>query len=500
MGNLLSPDAIQQELAKRDLLTFAKRMEPGFEDPPHIRFLCDLLEQLERGEITKLCVSMPPRFGKSTLCSMLFPAWCLGRNSRRSIILANHSSELATGFSRKAKQYIESPEWPFRHIEMSEDSHATHRFNVSPGGGSCVALGVNSNITGLGWDIGVLDDAVDRPAQSDLDSAWSWHRSVWTPRANAGAKQLVVSARLAMDDIPGHLLESDFASDWRFVNLSAINQEGNELGLEPGTPLWDRFGHDELAQRREAMGLGPFSSQYFGQPSVLAGGTIFKLSDFPTYEVLPSPKEVWGDREILAAMGFSNALSAAKTPDDSFIRIAAVDAAGVDNTSTGGSYTAIVSLLCNLTTGDCYILDVERWRNIEYEVLRANVIRHLDRNGPINQVIFESNDAVGGRLLGDLSRSTHYPCKGVRPKTKSKVERALLCAGSIEGHKVHLPARAVWLDAFKAEIAAFGHGARFSDQVDATVWALLASQQYVAARRENALWDSQLQGLSLFER
>ena len=76
----LNFDGASQELARRDLLTFCKRMEPAFTDPPHIHLLVDLLTQLENptSGLNRLCISLPPRFGKTTLCSQLFPAWAIG--------------------------------------------------------------------------------------------------------------------------------------------------------------------------------------------------------------------------------------------------------------------------------------------------------------------------------------------------------------------------------------------------------------------------------------
>ena len=287
-----SIDSAQQELARRDLLTFCKRMEPAFTDPPHIRLLVDLLTQLENptSGLNRLCISLPPRFGKTTLCSQLFPAWAIGRDSRRSVILANHSSELATGFSRKCKQYVEAPSWPFPKIEMSEDSRATHRWNVSPGGGGLFSVGIGSGLTGVGMDLGIVDDPInDALSDVEREQAWAWFREVFFPRQNANAKLLVVSARLAVTDIPGLLAEAPDAHEWRFVSLPAINEDGNELGLEPGKPLWDRFDLKALSERREAMGLAAYESQYLQNPSVSAGGKIFRLSDFPTYEILPQP-------------------------------------------------------------------------------------------------------------------------------------------------------------------------------------------------------------------
>ena len=70
----LSP-VLKTELARRNLLDYCNLVDPGYQTPPHIRLLAEHLESLERGEITRLCVSMPPRHGKSRLVSQLFASW-----------------------------------------------------------------------------------------------------------------------------------------------------------------------------------------------------------------------------------------------------------------------------------------------------------------------------------------------------------------------------------------------------------------------------------------
>lgn len=493
---MLDLEQVNAELSRRSLLAFAKRMEPGFESPPHIRLLVDLLERLERGEIRRLCLSLPPRFGKSLLASQLFGAWCIGRKPSRSIILASHSSELSISFSRRAKSYVESAAWPFSKIEMSEDSRATHRWNVVPGGGGFFSAAVPSSaLTGFGFDVGVVDDPINSAlSQSERDQAWAWFREVFAPRANAGARTLVISARLAVDDIPGRLMESEDADLWKFIALPAINEPDNELGLTPGEPLWERFGHEELRQRKEQMGLGAYTSQYLQAPSLAGGGKLFRLDTFGTWERLPTlPEKPWNPLDLI----YESPLASAKPDDSAFIRITGCDFAGVENTSTGGSYSAIVSIMLDLRNGDVYILDCERFRNLEFFELRSKVVAHLARHGP-SLVVIESNDATGGRMIGDLSRTTPYPIKPVKPKA-SKMERALQVIGMIESGKVFLPARNTPnVDALKRELAEFGPGARYTDQVDALVWALLASRQYIAARRVDAMWAKQLSGFSLF--
>jgi hypothetical protein len=62
------------------LIAYAAYQWPGYRDAPHHRLIARKLEAVERGEITRLMITMPPRHGKSMLASEFFPAWYLGRN------------------------------------------------------------------------------------------------------------------------------------------------------------------------------------------------------------------------------------------------------------------------------------------------------------------------------------------------------------------------------------------------------------------------------------
>ena len=68
------------EQARDDLAAYGAAMYRRFELPPHLRVLVEALEAVERGEIERLVIAMPPRHGKSLVTSQLFPSWYLGRN------------------------------------------------------------------------------------------------------------------------------------------------------------------------------------------------------------------------------------------------------------------------------------------------------------------------------------------------------------------------------------------------------------------------------------
>ena len=64
-------------LAHVDLACYAIAMHPRFEVAAHHELIVERLEAVERGEIKRLMISLPPRHGKSLLASQIFPAWYL---------------------------------------------------------------------------------------------------------------------------------------------------------------------------------------------------------------------------------------------------------------------------------------------------------------------------------------------------------------------------------------------------------------------------------------
>ncbi len=142
------------------------------------------------------------------------------------------------------------------------------------------------------------------------------------------------------------------------------------------------------------MGEGPYSSQYLQNPSIAAGGKFFRMECFGSWTTLPKlePPEFNPLQHF-----YRSPLDVARQEEDCFVKISAIDCAGTDNVSSGGSFTAIVTVLVNLVDGCVYVLDCERWRNIEFFALRQNIVLHLARHSP-NQVICEANDGTGGRI------------------------------------------------------------------------------------------------------
>src|SRR5579863_3836091 len=94
------------EQAQRDLAVYAALLWPRFELPLHLKLLVEQLEAVERGEIDRLMISMPPRHGKSLLASTLFPSWFIGRNPQCSVIATSYGQELALDFGRRVRGFV----------------------------------------------------------------------------------------------------------------------------------------------------------------------------------------------------------------------------------------------------------------------------------------------------------------------------------------------------------------------------------------------------------
>ena len=111
------------DLAADDLACYATAIWPGFQLAAHHEIIVGKLEAVERGDIRRLMMFLPPRHGKSLIGSELFPAWYLGRNPDRSIILASYEQDLADDFGRKVRALLCDPihRAIFPHCEVSHD-------------------------------------------------------------------------------------------------------------------------------------------------------------------------------------------------------------------------------------------------------------------------------------------------------------------------------------------------------------------------------------------
>ena len=261
----------RRELARRRLLDFVLFNFPEYKVNWHHRIIAEKLEAVERGEIKRLIITIPPRHGKSELVSVQFPAWAIGKNKDRNIIEASYSGELATGFGRQARNIIASSEYKhlFPSVTLAEDSQAKGRWNTN-GRGAYAAVGIGGTLSGRGADILVIDDyCKDRQdAESTVirESTWDWYTSTARTRLSPDGAIVVLATRWHDDDLIGRILRSENASQWEVIHLPAIAEKDEEYRKQ-GEALWaNHFSLDKLEDIKKDIGSYDFSALYQGVP------------------------------------------------------------------------------------------------------------------------------------------------------------------------------------------------------------------------------------------
>lgn len=270
--------------ARRSLLAFTEYTNPAYVSAGHHKLIADKLEAVERGEIDRLMIFMPPRHGKSELASKRFPAWCLGRNPKRQIIAASYNSDLANDFGRNVRNIVGEPEFGqvFPGVGLSADSAAANRMNTNHGG-AYVAAGVGTAVTGRGANIALIDDPFKDREEADSERrrelVWDWYRSTLYTRLMPGGAIVLIQTRWHEDDLAGRILAQE-GDQWEVLELPAIDADGRALW-----PEW----YDEKALDRIKATIGPreWSALYQQKPQP-DEGTYFRREWFEPWDRLPA--------------------------------------------------------------------------------------------------------------------------------------------------------------------------------------------------------------------
>ena len=263
-------------LTRKRLLPFVERFNPDYTAGWVNKDICNRLEQFSKDVAEKksprLMLFMPPRHGKSTLASVAFPAWHLGRHPQHEFISCSYSGSLAMGFSRKVRQLLREPTYKtaFK-TKLDPDSQSAEAWLTTDGGGF-VAAGVGGGITGKGAHILVIDDPVknrdDAESANARESTWDWYTSTAYTRLAPGGGVLVILTRWHDDDLAERLLKAADANgeQWEVVNYPA-RAEVDEQFRKAGEALHrERYDEEALARIEKAVGPRDWSALYQQNP------------------------------------------------------------------------------------------------------------------------------------------------------------------------------------------------------------------------------------------
>jgi predicted phage terminase large subunit-like protein len=427
-------------------IDLAQADDRRWQSPPHIQLINQRLLELAQRKIKRLIVEMPPRHGKSFMCSKYFPAWYLSQFPAHSVILASYESSQAVKWGRRVRDLILRFSTSLN-VELRRDITAAGEWETTKEGGM-FCTGVGGPMTGRGAHVLIIDDPVKNPEEAESflyrERAWEWWQSTAYTRLEPDAIVIVIMTRWNSDDLVGRLrkevLEESLQDDeqWTVLSLPALAEtEDDEIGRQVGEPLWpDRFSADTLAARRSRMGAYWFSAMYQQRP-VPREGALWKWAWIDAGRVADIPQL---ERIVIA-----------------------VDPAGSTNKhsdSTG------VSVVAKGTDQHYYVL-----KSFSYKLSPAAWAERavmLYDGWRADRIIAESN--FGGDMVESTLRQVRQdiPIKQVKA-SRGKVLRAEPIAAMYEQGRVHHVGRHVGLE---DQLTTFPISNENDDELDAAVWGL----------------------------
>lgn len=449
-------------MSRRNLSDFTNYTKPDFIEGWFNRIIAKELQQfyfdVMAGKQPRLIIQAPPRSGKSELFSRRFPAWAFGQNPNLQIIAASYSTDLASRMNRDVQRIIDSEEYQgvFPETTLNGKNIATvsgqslrnsEIFEIVGHAGAYRSAGVGAGITGMGADIGIIDDPVkdakEANSQTIRDAVWDWYTTTFYTRLSPKSGILLGMTRWHEDDLAGRLLR-EMANDgdqWRIVSFPAIAEEDEEYRNEGEALHPERYDLERLTKIKKAVGSQAWNALYQQRPSS-KGGDIIKGAWFKRYSILPRMKRI-----IITAD------TAQKTKQHNDYSVLLVAGVGHD--------------------GGVYVLDLIRgkWEAPELEQKVSDVWNKYKSLG-VHKVYVEDKSS-GTSLIQNIQRKQRIPIEGVQVDT-DKYTRVLGVQGYIESGYIYLPNDAEWIEDFIKECEAFTatDSHKHDDQVDAMVMAI----------------------------
>lgn len=420
---------------------------------------------LAEGRIRRLIVTMPPRHGKSELCSKYLPAWFLGTYPSRRVILCSYEANFAADWGGKARDVLLEHGGLFG-VAVRADRQARDDWGLEVFDGGMVTAGVGGAVTGRGANLLIVDDPVKNAEEADSevyrDKVWRWWTSTAYTRLEPNGSALLIMTRWHDDDLAGRLLRQDQlepdGDPWEVVNLPAVAEEGqpDALGRSVGEALWpERWPLENLKAIFKRVGSRVVAALFQQRPQDAMGG-YFKRSWF---KAMPRNRV---PRLIDAVRAWDLAATADVESTDPDWLVGALLGKGED--------------------GAFYVLDVIRER-----VSPAEVERILQRtaviDGPSVKIRIEQEGAASGKIVAwHFSRMLEaFDVRFTGIPKASKAVRASPYNAALERGDVWM-LQAEWNVDFVNEHARFPTGAH-DDQVDA------AAHAYACLTNDLQTWD-----------
>jgi predicted phage terminase large subunit-like protein len=418
----------------------------------HFEKIAEYLEAVYRGEISRLIINMPPRYGKTELAIKIFVSWCIAKNNASKFLHLSYSDALALDNSSQTKEYIQSE--PYQRLwkmTLKKDAQSKGKWFNEFGGGMYATssggaiTGFGAGVTGCETFSGAIliddplkpDDAFSEVKRGAINDRYNnTIRSRTNDLAVEGAPFktpiIVIMQRLHEDDMSGFLLDGGSGEEWTHLCMPVLDENNK--------PLWnDKHNFKQIEQIRQADRY-TFSGQYMQTPSPDEGGE-WKRDWFPIIDQSEVPRDVKWNLYI----------------DGAYTKETKNDPTGFQVSGRSGNNLYILSSI------DKYLEMPQLIRFVQSYIDALNVKIHITKVEP----------KASGKSLVQLIRSqTRLNVTEIRGSfvNTSKIEMARASSSYIESQRVIL-VKGAWNEAFLHQIALFPNG-KHDEHIDLTCYSV----------------------------
>ena len=414
----------------------------------HHVFMADVMMQVEAGAKKKVIMNLPPRHGKTELCTKRFCAWYSARHPEHDIIVATYNEKFAADFAAEVREIMASVR--FRQIfpEYYLTQQSSERLTTYANG-KIYFLGRRSSTTGRGGNLILVDD----PTKDDKEirypafreDCWQWFtQTLLTRRHNDKAAIVVSQTRWHEDDIVGRISDKtnpayskSLAEGFEIINIPAIAEADDPLNRKPGEALWpERFGLTYLEEMRGANPVS-FSALYQCDPTP-EDGVFYRPEELFEYDLDELPERL----TFYVVSDHAVSLKAHNDP----------------------------SVLCPFgvcANGIAWVMPDLIWRRMDTKETVEEMVEIIRRRKPVFWYAEKGHISKAiGPFLKDRMQQEGVYCPVIEDQpVLDKIQRAQSGRAKSAQGRIRYPRFAPWWPKAKSEMLKFPNG-RFDDFVD----------------------------------
>ncbi|MBO6719074.1 MAG: phage terminase large subunit [Rhizobiaceae bacterium] len=308
-ADLYEPHDLIAELCRCELYFFVQKVfetlypSEKFLDSEYLEAMCRSAQVAVEAEHGRLLVNLPPRYFKSTVISVALPAFFLGHNPGKDVLVATHSAEFARLHHNQFRKVLEIGWYKglFPDTRIDTRNNRADEIRLARGGGR-KSISVGGSAMGYGADLLIVDDLMtfqDTVSERERQSAIDFFENELFRSLNDKKRSsiIVIQQRLHEYDLTGYLLDK---GGYGHLNLPVVSVKDEEKFALYDDREYVRRKGDLLAPERDdpetvskiraEMTATAFQAQYMQNP-MPGGSGQFNFDGIATTELPPSRED-----------------------------------------------------------------------------------------------------------------------------------------------------------------------------------------------------------------